>query len=78
MSSPAPGQHLLLQWFDLEPEDISSTKTRGTHYVHQEKDQYTEVQASLLPRNVLHPSLGRPSDRHNLQLERIRVSDVSS
>jgi hypothetical protein len=35
MSSLVQGQHLSLQWFDLEPEDTSSTETRGTHYVQQ-------------------------------------------
>ena len=95
MSSLALGQHLLLQLFDLEPEDISSIKTRGTHYVQQTrfrvaevgmplarivqgqgKDQCIKVQALLLPRNVLHPSLGRPSDRHNLPPENIRAFAV--
>jgi hypothetical protein len=95
MSSLVLRQHLLLQWFDREPEDTSSIETRGTHYaqqtmfrvtevgmllVHivqeQEKDQCTGVQASLLPRNVIHPSLVRLSGRHNLQLESTRVSGV--
>jgi hypothetical protein len=31
--SPVQGQHLLLQWFDREPEDTSSIVTHGTHYV---------------------------------------------
>jgi hypothetical protein len=31
------------------------------------------VQASLLPRNVIHPSLAKLSGRHNLQLESTRV-----
>jgi hypothetical protein len=35
MLSLALRQHLLLQQFDLEPEDTSSTKTRGTHYIQQ-------------------------------------------
>jgi hypothetical protein len=39
----------------------------------QEKDQYTGVQASLLPRNVMHPSSVKLSGRHNLQLESTRV-----
>jgi hypothetical protein len=39
----------------------------------QEKDQCTRGQASLLPRNVIHPSLVRLSGRHNLQLESTRV-----
>jgi hypothetical protein len=42
----------------------------------QEKDQCTGVQASLLPRNVIHPSLVKLSGRHNLQLESTRVSGV--
>jgi hypothetical protein len=42
----------------------------------QEKDEYTGVQASLLPRNVIHPSLVKLSGRHNLQLESTRVSGV--
>jgi hypothetical protein len=42
----------------------------------QEKDQYTGVQASLLPQNVIHPSLVKLSGRHNLQLESTRVSGV--
>jgi hypothetical protein len=75
MSSLALRQHLLLQWFDQEPEDTSLIETRGTHYAQQTrfrvtgvsmplvhivqeqgKDQCTKVQASLLPRNVIHPS----------------------
>jgi hypothetical protein len=35
MSSPVQGQHLLLQWFDREPEDTSSIVTHGTHYAQQ-------------------------------------------
>jgi hypothetical protein len=35
MSSPAQGQHWLLQWFDREPEDTSSIVTHGTHYAQQ-------------------------------------------
>jgi hypothetical protein len=31
MSSPVLRQHPLLQWFDLEPEDITSIGIRGTH-----------------------------------------------
>jgi hypothetical protein len=42
----------------------------------QEKDQCTGVQASLLPRNVIHPSLVKLLGRHNLQLECTRVSCV--
>jgi hypothetical protein len=83
---------MLLQQFDLEPEDTSLIETRGTHYVQQTmfrvtgvgmplvhivqeqgKDQYTGVQASLLPQNMIHPSLVRLSGRHNLQLESTRV-----
>jgi hypothetical protein len=83
---------MLLQQFDLEPEDTSLIETRGTHYVQQTmfrvtrvgmplvhivqeqgKDQYTGVQASLLPRNVIHPSLVKLSGRRNLQLESTRV-----
>jgi hypothetical protein len=95
MSSLVLTQHLLLQWFDREPEDTSSIETRGTHYVlqtkfrvtevgmllvhivqEQEKDQCTGVQASLLLRNVIHPSLVKLSGRHNLQLESTRVSSI--
>jgi hypothetical protein len=43
MSSPALGQHLSLRWFDLEPKDISSIETRGTHYVQQTRFWVTEV-----------------------------------
>jgi hypothetical protein len=39
----------------------------------QEKDQCTGVLASLLPRNVLPPSLVKPSGRHNLQPESTRA-----
>jgi hypothetical protein len=35
MSSLVQGQHLLLQRFNREPEDISSIGTRGTHYAQQ-------------------------------------------
>jgi hypothetical protein len=92
MSSLALRKHLLLQWFDQEPEDTSLIETRGTHYVQQtrfrvaevgtplvhiaqaqEKDQCTEVQASLLPQNVLPPSLVKLSGRHNLQPESTRA-----
>jgi hypothetical protein len=34
------------------------------------------VQASLLPRNEIHPSLVRLSGRHNLQLESTRVGVI--
>jgi hypothetical protein len=92
MSCLALRKHLLLQWFDREPEDISSVETRGTHYAQQTgfrvaevgmplahtfqgqgKDQCIEVQASLLPRNVLHPSFGRLPDRRNLPPENTRA-----
>jgi hypothetical protein len=44
------------------------------HIVQEQgKDQCTRVQASLLPQNVIHPSLVRLSGRHNLQLESTRV-----
>jgi hypothetical protein len=43
MSSLALRKHLLLQWFDREPEDISSVETRGTHYVQQTRFQVVEV-----------------------------------
>jgi hypothetical protein len=95
MSSLALRQHLLLQWFDREPEDISLVETRGTHYVQQTrfrvvevstplvhiaqaqgKDQCTGVQASLLPRNVLPPSLVKLSGIHDLQPESTRASVV--
>ena len=47
------------------------------HIVQEQgKDQCTGVQASLLPRNVIHPSLVKLSGRHNLQLESTRVSGV--
>jgi hypothetical protein len=47
------------------------------HIVQEQgKDQCTGVQASLLPRNVIHPSLVRLSGRHNLQLESTRVCVV--
>jgi hypothetical protein len=48
MSSLALGQHLLLQWFDLEPEDISSTETRGTHYVRQTRFRVVKVGMPLV------------------------------
>jgi hypothetical protein len=43
MSSLVQGQHLLLQWFNLEPEDTSLTETRGTHYVWQTRFRVVEV-----------------------------------
>jgi hypothetical protein len=39
-------------------------------------DQCTEVQASLLPRNEIHPSLVILSDTHNLRLGITRVDVV--
>jgi hypothetical protein len=48
MSSLALGQHLLCQWFGLEPEDTSSTETRGTHYVQQTRFWVVEVGMSLV------------------------------
>jgi hypothetical protein len=47
MSSLALGQHLLLQWFDLEPEDTSLVETRGTHYVQQTRFRVVEVDTPL-------------------------------
>jgi hypothetical protein len=43
MSSLVLRQHLLLQWFDREPEDTSSIETRGTHYVQQTMFRVTGV-----------------------------------
>jgi hypothetical protein len=44
------------------------------HIVQEQgKDQCTGVQASLLSRNMIHPSLVRLSGRHNFQLESTRV-----
>jgi hypothetical protein len=43
MSSLALRKHLLLQWFDQEPEDTSSIETRGTHYVLQTRFRVTKV-----------------------------------
>jgi hypothetical protein len=34
---------LLLQWFDREPEDISSIETRGTHYAQHTMFRVTKV-----------------------------------
>jgi hypothetical protein len=48
MSSLALRQHLLLQWFDREPEDISSVETRGTHYVQQTRFRVVEVGTPLV------------------------------
>jgi hypothetical protein len=44
------------------------------HIVQEQgKDQCTGVQASLLPRNMIYPSLVRLLGRHNLQLESTRA-----
>jgi hypothetical protein len=43
MSSPAQGQHRLLQWFDRESEDTSSIVTHGTHYAQQTMFQVVGV-----------------------------------
>jgi hypothetical protein len=43
MSSLVQGQHLSLQWFDLEPEDTSSIVTHGTRYVRWTRFRVTEV-----------------------------------
>ena len=48
MSSLVQGQHLLPQRFDLEPEDISSIGTRGTHYVQQTRFWGAEVNMPLV------------------------------
>jgi hypothetical protein len=48
MSSLVQGQHLSLQWFDWEPEDISSIGTRGTHYEQQTKFRVVEVGMPLV------------------------------
>jgi hypothetical protein len=48
MSSLVLGQHLLRQWLDLEPEDTSSTQTRGTHYVLQTRFRVTKVGMPLV------------------------------
>ena len=48
MSSPVQGQHLLLQWFDQEPEDTSSIVTRGTHYAQQTMFRVIEVGTPLV------------------------------
>jgi hypothetical protein len=47
MSSLALGQHLLLQWFDREPEDTSSIVTHGTQYVLQTRFRVNEVDTPL-------------------------------
>jgi hypothetical protein len=47
MSSVVQGQHLSLQWFDLEPEGISLTETRGTHYALQTRFRVTKVDTPL-------------------------------
>jgi hypothetical protein len=48
MSSLALGQHLLLQLFGLEPEDISLIGTRGIHYVQQTRFRVTKVGMPLV------------------------------
>jgi hypothetical protein len=48
MSSLALRKHLLLQWFDREPEDISSGETRGTHYVLQTRFWVIKVSMPLV------------------------------
>jgi hypothetical protein len=48
MSSLSLGQHLLLQWFGLEPKDTSSIVTHGTHYVLQTRFRATEVDTPLV------------------------------
>jgi hypothetical protein len=59
------------------PQTMFRVTRVGMLLVHivqeQGKDQCTEVQASLLPRNVIHPSLMRLSGRHNLQLKSTRA-----
>jgi hypothetical protein len=41
-------QHLLLQWFDLEPEDTSSIGIRGTHCAQQTVFQVVGVGMPLV------------------------------
>jgi hypothetical protein len=48
MSSLVLGQYPLRQWFDREPEDTSSTETRGTHYVQQTRFRVVEVGMPLV------------------------------
>jgi hypothetical protein len=48
MLSLVLGQHPSLQWFDWEPEDTSSTETRGTHYAQQTMFQVAEVGMPLV------------------------------
>jgi hypothetical protein len=48
MSSLVLRQHLLLQWFDREPEDTSSIETHGTHYVLQTMLRVTRVGKPLV------------------------------
>jgi hypothetical protein len=47
MSSLVQGQHLSLQWFDLEPEDTSLVETHGTHYVQQTRFWVVQVDTPL-------------------------------
>jgi hypothetical protein len=39
----AQGQHMLPRWFDLELDDTSLTKTRGTHYAQQTRFRVVRV-----------------------------------
>jgi hypothetical protein len=48
MSSLVLGQHQLRQWFNREPEDTSSTETRGTNYVLQTRFRVVEVGMPLV------------------------------
>jgi hypothetical protein len=48
MSSLVLRKHLLLQWFDWEPEDTSSIETHGTHYVRQTMFRVTRVGMPLV------------------------------
>jgi hypothetical protein len=48
MSSLVQGQHLSLQWFDLEPEDTSLVEIHGTHYVQQTRFRVTKVGMPLV------------------------------
>jgi hypothetical protein len=48
MSSLVQGQHLLLQWFNREPEDTSSIVTHGTHYAQQTMFRVIEVGTPLV------------------------------
>jgi hypothetical protein len=48
MLSLVQGQHLSLQWFDLEPKDTSSVETRGTHYAQQTRFRVVGVVMPLV------------------------------